>query len=59
MKLFGYKLGNILLGFIVIAMVTSFIIAIVNYDNRAVYDLFINIALIESVITGILLYLGR
>ena len=59
MKLFGYKLGNILLGFIAIAMVTSFIIAIVNYDNRAVYDLFVNIALFESVITGILLYLGR
>ena len=59
MKLFGYKLGNILLSFIAIAMLTSFIIAIVNYDNRAVYDLFINIALIESVITGILLYLGR
>ena len=59
MKLFGYKLGNILLGFIAIAILTSFIIAIVNYDNRAVYDLFVNIALIESVIAGILLYLGR
>lgn len=59
MRILGIKLGNILLGFIAIAMITSFIIAIVNYDNRAVYDLFINIALFESVITGILLYLGR
>lgn len=59
MRILGIKLGNILLSFIAIAMITSFIIAIVNYDNRAVYDLFINIALIESVITGILLYLGR
>ena len=59
MKLFGYKLGNILLGFIAIAILTSFIIAIINYDNRSVYDLFVNIALFESVITGILLYLGR
>ena len=59
MKLFGFKLGNILLSFLAIAMITSFVIAIINYDNRAVYDLFMVIALFESVITGILLYLGR
>ena len=59
MRLLGIKLGNILLLFLAIMIITAFIIAIVNYDNRAVYDLFINIALVESVITGILLYLGR
>ena len=59
MRILGIKLGNILLSFIAIAIITSFVIAIVNYDNRAVYDLFINMALIESVIAGILLYLGR
>lgn len=59
MKIFGYKLGNILLTFLATMIITAFVIAIVNYDIRAVYDLFINIALFESVITGILLYLGR
>lgn len=59
MRILGIKLGNILLSFIAIAILSSYIIAIVNYDNRAVYDLFVNIALIESVIIGILLYLGR
>ena len=59
MRILGIKLGNILLLFLAIMIIAAFVIAIINYDNRAVYDLFINIALVESVITGILLYLGR
>lgn len=59
MRLFGFKLGNILLSFLAVAIVSAFVIAIINYDNRAVYDLFMVIALIETMITSILLYIER
>ena len=59
MKLFGYKLGNILLTFFGIAIITAFVIAIINYDNRAVYNTFTIIALVETMLVSILLYLER
>lgn len=53
------KLGYYLLIFFGLSIILSFVIAIINYDNREVYDLFLMIGLVETIIENGLLYLAK
>lgn len=53
------KLKEMILAMLGIAIILGFIIGIINYDNRDVYNTFISISVIECFIAYILMLYWR